>query len=145
MYLTKSLVLLSPRAAEIDPKLSRNEFLGSNTVRSEDKIREKKNTSKKVMRQKLWDGVPGPALALYKDSYIRIQMSQIQRVMQNISRSGDTCLRTTPHRARHGGGFFISESTLNWPVKFLCDATSNTNSIPAFLILSGALFAAYVF
>ena len=68
MYLTKSLVLLSPRAAEIDPKLSRNEFLGSNTVRSEDKIREKKNTSKKVMRQKLWDGVPGPALALYKDS-----------------------------------------------------------------------------
>ena len=115
MYVTKSLVLLSPRAAEIDPKLSRNEFLGSNTVRSEDKIREKKNASKKVMRQKLGDGPPG---LLWP--YIRIQMNQIQRVMQNISRSGDTCLRTTPHRARHGGGYVTGSPRWQTPLLRRC-------------------------
>ena len=73
MSLTKSLVLLSPRAAEIDPKLSRNHFWGSNIVMSEDKIREKKNASKKVTRHKLGDGPPG---LLWP--YIRIQMNQIQ-------------------------------------------------------------------
>ena len=35
---TRITIFAVPRPAEIDPKLSRNEFLGSNTVMSEDKI-----------------------------------------------------------------------------------------------------------